>query len=65
MIYHCDLKKVPLQPHIFREVTVKGFNPSEYQTTQVSREPIHPSIFYLNSICLSRAWGQDTGYRLA
>lgn len=51
MIYHCDLTKEPLQPHIFREVTVKGFNPSDYQTTQVSTEPIHlfisPSIFYL------------------
>lgn len=51
VIYHCDLTKEPLQPHIFREVTVKGFNPSDYQTTQVSTEPIHlsisPSIFYL------------------
>lgn len=36
IIYHCDLTKEPLQPHIFREVTVKGFNPSDYQTTQVS-----------------------------
>lgn len=35
IIYHCDLTKEPLQPHIFREVTVKGFNPSDYQTTQV------------------------------
>lgn len=43
MIYHCDLTKEPLQPHIFREVTVKGFNPSDYQTTQVSTEPIHLS----------------------
>uniref|UniRef100_A0A673ZTV9 Prolyl endopeptidase n=1 Tax=Salmo trutta TaxID=8032 RepID=A0A673ZTV9_SALTR len=25
----------PLQPHVFREVTVKGFDPSDYQTTQV------------------------------
>lgn len=36
IIYHCDLTKEPLQPHIFREVTVKGFNPSDYQTTQVN-----------------------------
>lgn len=36
IIYHCDLTKEPLQPHIFREVTVKGFNPSDYQTTQVT-----------------------------
>lgn len=36
IIYHCDLTKEPLQPHIFREVTVKGFNPADYQTTQVS-----------------------------
>ncbi|CAG03646.1 unnamed protein product, partial [Tetraodon nigroviridis] len=35
IIYHCDLTKEPLQPHIFREVTVKGFNPSDYQTTQI------------------------------
>ncbi len=37
IIYHCDLTKEPLQPHVFREVTVKGFNPSDYQTTQVTR----------------------------
>ncbi|XP_017310794.1 prolyl endopeptidase [Ictalurus punctatus] len=35
IIYHCDLTKTPLQPHIFREVQVKGFDPTEYQTTQV------------------------------
>ncbi|KAF6737590.1 Prolyl endopeptidase [Oryzias melastigma] len=35
IIYHCDLTKDPLQPHVFREVTVKGFNPSDYQTTQI------------------------------
>uniref|UniRef100_A0A673ZVU6 Prolyl endopeptidase n=2 Tax=Salmo trutta TaxID=8032 RepID=A0A673ZVU6_SALTR len=35
IIYHCDLTKEPLQPHVFREVTVKGFDPSDYQTTQV------------------------------
>uniref|UniRef100_A0A671PLJ8 Prolyl endopeptidase n=1 Tax=Sinocyclocheilus anshuiensis TaxID=1608454 RepID=A0A671PLJ8_9TELE len=35
IIYHCDLTKEPLQPHIFREVTVKGFSPADYQTTQV------------------------------
>ncbi|KAG7263651.1 hypothetical protein CRUP_037983 [Coryphaenoides rupestris] len=35
IIYHCDLTKDPLQPHVFREVTVKGFDPSEYQTTQI------------------------------
>nr|XP_046229462.1 prolyl endopeptidase-like [Scatophagus argus] len=35
IIYHCDLTKLPLQPHVFREVTVKGFNPSDYQTIQV------------------------------
>uniref|UniRef100_G3P489 Prolyl endopeptidase n=1 Tax=Gasterosteus aculeatus aculeatus TaxID=481459 RepID=G3P489_GASAC len=35
IIYHCDLTQEPLQPHIFREVTVKGFSPSDYQTTQV------------------------------
>ena len=36
IIYHCDLTKDPMQPSIFREVTVKGFNPSDYQTTQVA-----------------------------
>lgn len=35
IIYHCDLTMEPLQPHVFREVTVKGFNPADYQTTQV------------------------------
>uniref|UniRef100_A0A3B5RAQ1 Prolyl endopeptidase n=1 Tax=Xiphophorus maculatus TaxID=8083 RepID=A0A3B5RAQ1_XIPMA len=35
IIYHCDLTKEPLQPHVFREVTVKGFNPADYQTTQI------------------------------
>uniref|UniRef100_A0A8C2CCZ5 Prolyl endopeptidase n=1 Tax=Cyprinus carpio TaxID=7962 RepID=A0A8C2CCZ5_CYPCA len=35
IIYHCDLTQEPLQPHIFREVTVKGFSPADYQTTQV------------------------------
>ncbi|TRY84476.1 hypothetical protein DNTS_035828 [Danionella cerebrum] len=35
IIYHCDLTKEPLTPHVFREVTVKGFSPSDYQTTQV------------------------------
>ncbi|XP_060769797.1 prolyl endopeptidase [Neoarius graeffei] len=35
IIYHCDLTKTPLQPHVFREVQVKGFDPTEYQTTQV------------------------------
>ncbi|XP_056620218.1 prolyl endopeptidase [Triplophysa dalaica] len=35
IIYHCDLTKDPLQPKVFREVTVKGFSPADYQTTQV------------------------------
>ncbi|MEQ2286868.1 hypothetical protein AMECASPLE_006821, partial [Ameca splendens] len=35
IIYHCDLTKEPLQPHVFREVTVKGFTPADYQTTQI------------------------------
>ncbi|XP_059354191.1 prolyl endopeptidase-like [Carassius carassius] len=35
IIYHCDLTQEPLQPHVFREVTVKGFSPADYQTTQV------------------------------
>ncbi|XP_051880042.1 prolyl endopeptidase-like isoform X2 [Pristis pectinata] len=35
IIYHCDLTKDNLEPRIFREVTVKGFNPSDYQTVQI------------------------------
>ncbi|KAG5856891.1 hypothetical protein ANANG_G00012730 [Anguilla anguilla] len=35
IIYHCDLTREPLEPHVFREVTVKGFTPEDYQTTQV------------------------------
>lgn len=35
IIYHCDLTKDPLQPRVFREVTVKGFDPLDYQTTQI------------------------------
>ena len=36
IIYHCDLTKDELEPRVFREVTVKGFDPSAYQTVQVS-----------------------------
>ncbi|XP_027587461.1 prolyl endopeptidase [Pipra filicauda] len=35
IIYHCDLTKEELEPKVFREVTVKGFDPSVYQTVQV------------------------------
>ncbi|KAK2533832.1 Prep [Columba livia] len=35
IIYHCDLTKEELEPRVFREVTVKGFDPSVYQTIQV------------------------------
>nr|XP_014345063.1 PREDICTED: prolyl endopeptidase [Latimeria chalumnae] len=35
IIYHCDLTKEALEPRVFREVTVKGFDPSDYQTIQV------------------------------
>ncbi|KAK7907701.1 hypothetical protein WMY93_016313 [Mugilogobius chulae] len=41
IIYHCDLTQEPMQPHVFREVTVKGFNPADYQTTQLQRLPPH------------------------
>ncbi|EMP28993.1 Prolyl endopeptidase [Chelonia mydas] len=34
IIYHCDLTKEELEPRVFREVTVKGFDPSVYQTVQ-------------------------------
>ncbi|XP_063299615.1 prolyl endopeptidase [Pelobates fuscus] len=35
IIYHCDLTSGELEPRVFREITVKGFNPSDYQTVQV------------------------------
>ncbi|XP_075453654.1 prolyl endopeptidase [Ascaphus truei] len=35
IIYHCDLTREVLEPRVFREVTVKGFELSDYQTVQV------------------------------
>ncbi|XP_037056413.1 prolyl endopeptidase [Peromyscus leucopus] len=35
VIYHCDLTKEELEPIVFREVTVKGIDASDYQTIQV------------------------------
>ncbi|KAK6474583.1 prolyl endopeptidase-like isoform X2 [Huso huso] len=35
VIYHCDLTSETLEPTVFRQVEVKGFNPSDYQTVQV------------------------------
>ncbi|XP_069743567.1 prolyl endopeptidase-like, partial [Narcine bancroftii] len=35
IIYHCDLTQDKLEPRVFRELTVKGFNPSDYQTVQI------------------------------
>ncbi|XP_038655180.1 prolyl endopeptidase-like [Scyliorhinus canicula] len=35
IIYYCDLTKDDFEPRIFREVTVKGFDPSDYQTVQL------------------------------
>uniref|UniRef100_A0A671MKW8 Prolyl endopeptidase n=1 Tax=Sinocyclocheilus anshuiensis TaxID=1608454 RepID=A0A671MKW8_9TELE len=35
IIYHCDLSQPNPEPTIFRQVEVKGINPSDYQTTQV------------------------------
>lgn len=43
IIYHCDLTKEELEPRVFREVTVKGFDPSAYQTVQVSEKKY---VFY-------------------
>ncbi|KAM9315946.1 prolyl endopeptidase [Gastrophryne carolinensis] len=34
IIYYYDLTKGTQEPRVFREVTVKGFNPAEYQTVQ-------------------------------
>ncbi|XP_056598190.1 prolyl endopeptidase-like [Triplophysa dalaica] len=35
IIYHCDLSQSNPEPTVFRQVEVKGFQPSDYQTTQV------------------------------
>ncbi|XP_042636877.1 prolyl endopeptidase [Orycteropus afer afer] len=35
IIYHCDLTKEELEPRVFREVTVKGIDASDYQTIQI------------------------------
>lgn len=35
IIYHCDLTKEDLEPRVFRQVTVKGIDASDYQTMQI------------------------------
>ncbi|XP_071951360.1 prolyl endopeptidase-like [Antedon mediterranea] len=35
IIYHCDLTKDPLEPVVFREIKVKDFDATLFQTTQV------------------------------
>ncbi|XP_038208448.1 prolyl endopeptidase [Zerene cesonia] len=35
IIYHVDLKKKPYTPTVFREVTVKGFDPTQYEAKQI------------------------------
>ncbi|XP_072103314.1 prolyl endopeptidase-like [Mobula birostris] len=35
IIYHCDLTQEMLEPKVFREVEIKGFDFSDYQTVQV------------------------------
>ncbi|XP_066573522.1 prolyl endopeptidase [Amia ocellicauda] len=35
IIYHCDLKSEAQEPTVFRQVEVKGIQPSDYQTVQV------------------------------
>ncbi|XP_062890055.1 prolyl endopeptidase-like [Mobula hypostoma] len=35
IIYHCDLTQEVLEPKVFREVEIKGFDFSDYQTVQV------------------------------
>ncbi|XP_055512409.1 prolyl endopeptidase-like [Leucoraja erinacea] len=35
IIYHCDLTQEILEPKVFREVEIKGFDFSDYQTVQV------------------------------
>lgn len=51
IIYHCDLTKEPLQPHTFREVTVKGFSPADYQTTQVQQHTRSSVCLWFDCIC--------------
>ncbi|KAG8522101.1 Prolyl endopeptidase [Galemys pyrenaicus] len=34
IIYHCDLTREELEPRVFREVTVKGIDASDFQTVQ-------------------------------
>ncbi|XP_019521418.1 PREDICTED: prolyl endopeptidase-like [Hipposideros armiger] len=40
IIYHCDLTKEELEPRVFREVTVKGIDASDYQTVQSANWPL-------------------------
>ncbi|XP_066268669.1 prolyl endopeptidase-like [Branchiostoma lanceolatum] len=35
VIYHCDLTKDKLEPRVFRQIKVKDFDPSGFQTDQV------------------------------
>ncbi|XP_041479677.1 prolyl endopeptidase-like isoform X1 [Lytechinus variegatus] len=35
IIYHCDLTATTLDPSVFRQIEVKGFDPSAFETTQV------------------------------
>ncbi|XP_045492001.1 prolyl endopeptidase [Colias croceus] len=35
IIYHVDFKKKPYTPTVFREVTVKGFDPTQYEAKQI------------------------------
>ncbi|XP_050674292.1 prolyl endopeptidase isoform X2 [Leptidea sinapis] len=35
IIYHVDLKSKPYKPTVFREVKVKGFDPSQYEAKQI------------------------------
>nr|XP_032833356.1 prolyl endopeptidase [Petromyzon marinus] len=35
VIYRCDLTEEPFSPEVYRTTSVKGFRPSDYETTQV------------------------------
>uniref|UniRef100_A0A672T843 Prolyl endopeptidase n=1 Tax=Sinocyclocheilus grahami TaxID=75366 RepID=A0A672T843_SINGR len=54
IIYHCDLSQPNPEPTIFRQVEVKGINPSDYQTTQVSKDGTKIPMFLVHARGIER-----------